>query len=208
MKSAPTIKDDFESSLGHESYDLNVFLDCFLGDNEQVQSVALEHLLLTVVTRYFLSIKYDNKNYSGFYAMELLVNLMKRVDESPKLQKLRYIFCPLLIKFHFSVDKMYFRAYEHFGKNEQSMNIPDKVVFISLKHHRLLMMEFFMLMICISSGQRRTVLNIMNPRLLDINMLWIKEKLDNSFIMVEFDHSSPSSCSRSSGCSKEPSTTS
>ncbi len=155
-----------------------------------------------------MSIKYDNKNYSGFFAMELLVNLMKRVEESPKLQKLRYVFCPLLIKFHFSVDKMYYKAFELFGKNEQSMSIADKVVFISLKHHRLLMMEFFMLMICISSGQRRTVLNIMNPRLLDINMLWIKEKLDNSLVMVAASHSSPSSWSPSKDCSKEASTTS
>lgn len=170
--------------MGHERYDNSIYLESFFGESESEQQSRFENLLLTVVSRYFLSIKWENKEFSGFHAMELLVSILARINSVETMIKYKYVISPLFVKFLYFLDDMFFKAYEFFGTTEQSLQMADAPIFISLRQHRLLMIELFCLMVSVSTGQRKTVVASMNPRLLDINMLWIKEKLDNSFVMV------------------------
>ena len=177
-------QEDFQTTLGHERYDNSIYLESFFGESESEQQSRFENLLLTVVSRYFLSIKWENKEFSGFHAMELLVSILARINSVETMIKYKYVISPLFVKFLYFLDDMFFKAYEFFGTTEQSLQMADAPIFISLRQHRLLMIELFCLMVSVSTGQRKTVVASMNPRLLDINMLWIKEKLDNSFVMV------------------------
>ena len=178
-----------EKSFG-QSHDANEFYCAFFGSTDESRQHVLEQLILGVVTKFKYSVKWNNPKTSGFLILELLVMIMKQVDECVLFQKLKYPLNQLLTKYYFFIDDMMFDCYKNLAKREFSIKIPDKVAFIALTNYRHLLIEFFFLSVCVSSGQRRTMLHVLNPRLLDIIVSWVKEKFDNSFVMVAFESSS------------------
>lgn len=192
-----------EEKLGHQSYDLADFLNAFFGatdepDKSEDKALAnatqkgtsiLEKIFYTVITRFKFTVKKKQNHSSGYYALELLVNIMKKIDQEQKLAYLKTPLSQLLLKFNYYFDKLIDLAYQEFHQNETSLKVPDKVVFVALKTQRLLIIDFFCTMISVSVGHRRSVASVLNPRIIDIVVIWIREKFDNGFVMVALNHS-------------------
>lgn len=180
---------DFESDhswlqkFGHEVYDLNAFINAFFGYDESLQT-RFEHLMQAIVTRFAYSIKENTKHHSGFYSMQLLVNILKRTSNHLSMSRLKMVINPLLMNYNYFVDGIFFSTFETLNKREESIRVPDKVAFISLKENRLLLIELLCFMVSVSQGQRRSVVNQFSSRTIDIFNTWIREKFDNSFVMV------------------------
>lgn len=150
----------------------------------------LDHLFMTVISKFKYAIKDDVTHTSGYYALELLVNVMRRVATEPKLLNWKWQLNQLLIKYTFYFDKLFNDAYEEMHKRERSIHVPDKAVFITVTTPRLLLIDYFMALIGVSVGQRRSAATLLNPRVIDIVMLWVREQFGNAFVMVILFHQS------------------
>jgi hypothetical protein len=118
--------------------------------------------------------------------MELLTKVLGLTSSNVALARVKLASHSVLLKYNYFFDELFYKAYQYFGEREESIYIPDKVIFISLKEHRMVLMNFFFNMVCVSSGQRKSVVSNLNSRMVDIIMIWVREKFDTSFVMVSF----------------------
>jgi hypothetical protein len=161
-------------------------IDAIFGsdDNGEKATRILESLFYMVVTRFEYCLSRDINHFSGYYALELLIMLMKRISSESILDHLRWPLSQLLFKFNFYFDGLIDKAYKILGQRETSMHISDKAVILTLKSQRLLLIDYFCTVVVVSVGQRRSVPDMLNSRVIDIIVTWIKEKFDNAFVMV------------------------
>lgn len=139
---------------------------------------------MTVITKFFYCVKDNDTNTSGYYAMDLLVRVMRRIESEEKLAGWRWGLNQLLIKYTFYFDKLFNDVYEDLHKKEKSVMVADKAIFITVTTPRLLLLDYFMTMVSVCVGQRRCAATYLNPRVIDIVMLWVREQFGNSFVMV------------------------
>lgn len=90
----------------------------------------------------------------------------------------------LIIKYYYFIDKLYFEAFLLFNKHETSVTMQDRMVPIMLTQERLLLLQFFFAIVAVSKNQRRNVMEILNIRLTDICLTWIKESFDVPAVAV------------------------
>lgn len=164
---------------------------CFFGSiehNPETNVSRLDNLFLAVITKFIYSVKDNNTHFSGYYALDILVKVMRRIESEPKLACWRWALNQLLIKYTFYLDKLFNDVYDELHKKEKSVMVPDKAIFIMVTTPRLLLIDYFMTMVSVCVGQRRAAVGFLNPRIIDIVMLWVREQFGNSFVMVEIGY--------------------
>lgn len=176
-----------ETRIGHERYNLDSFLVCFfgsIGHSPEEYIGRLDNLFMTVITRFKYCIKDDTTHFSGYYALELLVNMIKRIDSAPQLAGWKLPVNQLLMKYTFYFDKLIDEVFDNLQKKEKSVQVQDRTNFIALTLPRMQLIDYFFTMVGICTSFRRSAASLLNPRIIDIIMVWVREQFGNSFVMV------------------------
>lgn len=164
-----------------------MFIDAFLGKDEtgEKSTKRLENLFFTVVTRFGICLARDMNHFSGYYALELLNSIMRRVASVPELSYLKWPIGKMLFKFNYYIDDLINKAFKILSQRETSIQMGDRAVIVTLKTQRLLIIDYFCSSVAVSVGQRRQFPDMLNPRIIDILVTWIKEQFGNAFVMVD-----------------------
>ena len=173
------------TNFGYEFYPMAEFYEAFFGDSDEASKIFIEHLFYVIFGKFYSSCKHDLLDFSGKNIMELVVLIMNRSKDNPFLHKLKWVINPLLIAYNYFIDELFYECYQLFSTKETSLYMQDRPVYIKMGTHRLLLLEFFFGTVQVSHGTRKNITQAMNPRMIDIVLTWVREKIDNSIIMPQ-----------------------
>lgn len=175
-------------SLPQRSYPLASFCECMFGEDTETQQDRMEALMLTILTRYPYSVRYNNPFHSGGQALQVLTKILPSLTKNQAMHPLMYSLSPVMLKYSYYLDKMIHGVFEYFhhGQEKGGFALSDGPVVMKITEQRRLLLDFFSGVLESARGQRRHWVWNLNPRLLDIITTWVREQFHNSLIALTF----------------------
>ena len=174
----------FLSKIGHPVYDVGQFIGMFFGDCDSQFESRFNLLMLTMLSRFTLSLELDQSSHSGLLSMQLLVRLLDQMSTSVSLSMFRQTAALKLADIAYQIDSIYTNTFTTLNSREQSIKLPDRTAVLQVRHHRLALIQLMPAMLAVSVGVRRSIASLISSRSVDIYLTWTKDMFDNTFVAV------------------------
>ena len=126
------IDTSFLTKIDHQVYDVDVFMHAFFGRTDQQFLTRFNLLILTVVSRFNISLELDSHCHSGLQSMQLMVRLIEKVSTAVGLKIYKQSVALQMADIAYQIDNIYMKAFTLLNTREESFKLADRSVVVAV----------------------------------------------------------------------------